>query len=235
MPDFIKTKGIVLKNIPYGDNNLISHIFTESHGRLSFFIYGGNSKKKRNVFLPLNIVELVFRMDNVRELQKLKEAYNAADISYHFNIKKTPVIFLVSELLSDIIKAYEPDKKLFDFIIKSLLYFDGLDKTNNFFSQFLVFLSYTLGIMAAPEDLQGDLFYDFEQNVFLPYAPVSTFSLNKKQTGYVIDLIEGYAYNPEIKLAAGDRHDLIDKFLKYFAYRFGIKSLKSYDLFRAIF
>ncbi len=234
MPDFIKTQGVVLRNIPYGDKHLISHIFTESQGRLSFFVYGGQSRKKRNLFLPLNIVELVFKIDRMRELQKIKEIYHAADVSYHFNAQKTPVVFMVSELLDNIIKPYEPDTKLFDFIMKSLIYFDGLDKTGHFFSQFLVFLSYHLGIMAAPEEWQNDLYYDFEQNIFLPYAPVSTFSLNKKQTGYVIDLMEGYAYNSEIQLVPEERHDLIDKFLKYFEYRLGIKSLKSYDLFRRV-
>ena len=182
--------------------------------------------------MPLNILELVFKREGNRELQKIKEAYNHVNLSYHYDVKKTPVIFLIAELLSGIIKPDEQDLKLFSFVEKSLMYFDASEKFSAFFSQFLVFLSYQLGVMAEPEMLNDALYYDFEQNKYLQYSPVTSLSLNKEQTAYVITLLRGYAYNQNVKLPHNERHDLIDKFLKYFTLRFGLKKLNSYELLR---
>ena len=234
MSETIKTRGIVFKNIRYGDKNLISDIFTESYGRLSFFIYGGNTKKKRNIYLPLNVVEIVFQLDIKRDLQKIKESYNVLNLTYHYEVKKTPVIFLISELLSDIVKSEEIDKSFFNFLIKSLVYYDKLEKINSFFSQFLVFLSYNLGIMAVPENDIKYSYYDFEENTFLQYSPMNNFYLNEKQTDFIITLLKKYEYNVDIVLPLNDRIDLIEKFLKYITIRFGIKKLNSYELFRRV-
>ena len=233
MPEYIKTKGIVLLNIPYGDNNLISHIYTESHGRLSFFVYGGQKKKKKNIYLPLNKLELVFALDRKHELQKVKEAAWIENYKCHFDVKKSPVVFLVSELLANTIDYEIKDEKLFSFLEKSLDFFNRTNKTAVFFSQFLVFFAYFSGIL--PEKDNGGIYFDFDNVAYERYKPVGDFYLDEKQTEFLSALLNTMSYNEDFYLPASIRHDLIDKFLKYFKLKFGIRDLKSYELFKRMY
>jgi DNA repair protein RecO (recombination protein O) len=234
MSDYIKTKGIVLRNIPYGDKNLISHIYTESHGRLSFFIYGGQTRKKKNIYLPLNEIELVFAYDKKHELQKIKEAYSSETFKFHYDIKKSPVVFLVSELLSNTLNYEIKDEKLFTFLEKSLNFFNDTEKISVFFSQFVVFFAFFLGILSKNEE-EFDGFFDFESNTYELYKPMGNFYLDKEQTLYMGNLLDLMAYNNDLFLTADKRHDLIEKFLKFFKLKFGIKDIKSYELFKRMY
>jgi len=234
MPEYIKSKGIVIHNVPYGDKNLISHIYTESHGRLSFFVYGGKSKKKRNIFLPLNKVELVFAYDTKHDLQKIKEIYSEGNFTFQFDIKKSPVIFLISELLYHYLKEEEKDEVFFDFLEKTLVFLNKVEQMPAFFSQFLIFFAYFSGVLNLPDGKKG-LFFDLETQEFYDKRDKSKPVLDVVQTKYVERLLSGLAYNKSITLFPDERHDLIEKFIEYFRIKFGINRIKSYDLFRSMY
>ena len=54
------TRCIVLRTIKYGDNSIIADLLTREWGRLSVAVKvgaGGNGRRRRLMFQPLNILE----------------------------------------------------------------------------------------------------------------------------------------------------------------------------------
>ena len=63
---FVTTRGVVLRTYPFKDKKLISKIYTEDKGLVSFII----KKNKDQIILsqPLNIVEITYRESNTHSL-----------------------------------------------------------------------------------------------------------------------------------------------------------------------
>ena len=56
-----KTRGIVIHSIKYGETGLITTIYTEAYGRMSFIMQGIHSKKspvKANLLRQLSLLEM---------------------------------------------------------------------------------------------------------------------------------------------------------------------------------
>jgi DNA repair protein RecO (recombination protein O) len=119
---FVTTKGIVLRTYPFKDNKLISKIYTEDRGLVSFII----KKNKDQIILsqPLNIVEITYRESNTHSLFYITDC--SADYVYRdlmTNGEKLSFALLISEVLNKCLT--EINIELFDFIINSFKWFDN--------------------------------------------------------------------------------------------------------------
>ena len=90
----IKTKGIVLSYIKYGETSIICKIFTETSSIQTFIINGVRKSKSKNIALyqPLNILDLVIYHKESSGIQRIKEA--KLDVIYkslHLDIKKISI------------------------------------------------------------------------------------------------------------------------------------------------
>ena len=97
----IKTKGIVLSYIKYGETSIICKIFTETISIQTFIINGIRKSKSKNIALyqPLTILDLVIYHKESSGIQRIKEA--KLDVIYktlHLDIKK------ISNLLGQQVK-----------------------------------------------------------------------------------------------------------------------------------
>ncbi len=216
----IKTNAIVIKTINYSDKHLIVHLFTESLGRLSFFVYGGQSRKKKSFFLPLNSIEIIFTPNNNRDLQIIKEIGASNTFSFHNQYNKIPAIFLISELLDKTIPYEIEDNRLFRFLTDTIMFLDRIKNTSAFFSQFLIFYSFLLGILSNEREKEE---FDIE------------YILSQEQAKYISNLLLQYSYNEGLKLPPVVRHDLIEKLLKNIQEKMNISPLKSYEVFKRMY
>ena len=119
---FVTTKGIVLRTHPFKDKKLISKIYTEDRGLVSFII----RKNKDQIILsqPLNIVEITYRESNTRSLFYITDCsveYVYGDLMT--NGEKLSFALLISEVLNKCLT--EINIELFDFIINSFKWFDN--------------------------------------------------------------------------------------------------------------
>jgi DNA repair protein RecO (recombination protein O) len=119
---FVTTKGIVLRTYPFKDNKLISKIYTEDRGLVSFII----RKNKDQIILsqPLNIVEITYRESNTHSLFYITDC--SADYVYRdlmTNGEKLSFALLISEVLNKCLT--EINIELFHFIINSFKWFDN--------------------------------------------------------------------------------------------------------------
>ena len=125
-----KTRGIILHQIKYTDSGIVSQIYTRKFGRQSFLIKGMRSKKtgKHNIlFQPLFILDLELYYKASHEMQILKEfsvSFTPYDI--YSNIKKSAVAMFLGEVLTSVLKEESPHEEMFDFIEKSIIYFDKM-------------------------------------------------------------------------------------------------------------
>ena len=146
----IKTKGIVLSYIKYGETSIICKIFTETSSIQTFIINGVRKSKSKNIALyqPLTILDLVIYHKESSSIQRIKEA--KLDVIYkslHLDIKKISICYYISEFLSKILKSSEINEYQFNFIQDSLIVFDNIEYNySNFHIQFFLKLTKYYGI-----------------------------------------------------------------------------------------
>ena len=146
----IKTKGIVLRNVKYGESSLILDMYTEDNGLISLIIGGirkQRAKTPASIFQVMTWLEIVLYYRERSNLNRIKEArplflYNTIP----FDIRKKGVALFITEVLQKTLKEKVGDTSLFNFIF-NMFYF--LDRTNhtiaNLIPYFLLKLSGFLG------------------------------------------------------------------------------------------
>lgn len=138
----LKTRAIVLHYIKYSDNSIIVHCYTQHSGRMSFIVSGVYSKKTNlriNYFQPLYILDLEIYFQPKRELQRIKELKNVLPYEEMTeNLYKSTVSLFLAEILYKSLRESEPNALLFDFISKSLSWYD--QQKENYFHFHLLFL-----------------------------------------------------------------------------------------------
>ena len=145
----VKTRAIVLHSIKYGDNSLIVKMLTEEEGLQSFMVknvFGKKSKMKAALFQNMTLLDIVSESGNgsLSFIKELSLTHYYKDITT--NIKKSTIIFFISELLSKTITESETDTALFDFIFNSMIWLDEAeDDYVNFPIFFAIRLSAYLG------------------------------------------------------------------------------------------
>tara|TARA_B100000674_G_scaffold31027_1_gene21903 strand:+ start:3318 stop:3980 length:663 start_codon:yes stop_codon:yes gene_type:complete len=146
----IKTRGIVLGYVKYGETSIICKIYTEENSIQSFIINGIRKSKSKNTALyqPLTILDLVIYYKENSGIQRIKEAkFDTIYNSLHTDIKKISVCYYMSEFLSKILKSSEIHESQFNFIVNSLIAFDNIENQfSNFHIQFFIKLTKFYGI-----------------------------------------------------------------------------------------
>ena len=147
----ISTKAIVLKTIPYGDSSIISHLYTEDHGKITVIAKGAlRPKKTTGLILELmNHIHLQYYNKNTRNIQILKDV----ELIHQFSIlrSKLDAIILGQAIVETL------DKSTLDNNPSPILYrlvWRVLDKMNDnevncwiVFAFYLYQLSLRLGFM----------------------------------------------------------------------------------------
>lgn len=161
---YIKSEGIVLRTVKYGENSLIVDIYTLYNGCLSFLVRIPRGKKRNAVrlsFQPLS--QLCFDAD-IRPRSKMhyfKEVHPA--VLYHdipFNIYKVTVVLFLAEFLSHVVTKEGKNEPLYEFLRYALEWLDNCSGSfANFHVVFLIKLSLFIGFFPNAENYhKGDTF-----------------------------------------------------------------------------
>jgi len=159
---YIRTRGIVLSHLKYGETSLIVRVFTEHSGLQSFIIKGFRSSKhkgKISIFQPLSLIEIDLPERAKSDLLIFKDAralYHYSSISS--TIEKHSMFVFLSEILNKTLCVSQAEKELFEFVYHSLIALDTTtEPCNNFHLVFLRDLTNFLGIRPVEEQLLSDL------------------------------------------------------------------------------
>ena len=236
----ISSPGIILSKVRYQDNDLIVKCLTRDLGVVSYMIKNiSMSKKSKNKFAffqLLNILDLETNYNSNRSIQYIKDLkvkYNFT--SLHTNIYKSSVVMFLSEILSNIIHIETKDMDLFDFIEKSLIWYDKSEDSSTFYLIFLMKITHYLGFYPDCTNMSYN-YFNLEEGLFE----------SSKNSQYVIEgsslalfkTILGIKFDSN-KLPFIDKtnkKDILKNILTYFKLHVdGFKDLKSLKVLNQIF
>jgi DNA repair protein RecO (recombination protein O) len=237
-----KTRGIILNQIKYTDSGIIARLYTRKLGRQSFLIRGMRNRKsgKHNIlFQPLYILDLEISYKESREMNVLKEfsaSYSPYDI--YSDIKKSSVAIFLGEVLTSVLREESSNEKMFDYIEKSIIYFDSCrEGYANFHIAFLAGLSSFLGFEPGTRENENDSFFDMSNGIFVPVPPVHGNYANPDVSGILAQVfLASYDSISNITLNGAMRNEVLDTLLRYYSLHLsGLKRINSLEVLKEVF
>ena len=171
----VNTKGIVLQSIKYSESSVIVKIFTESFGLQSYIIKGVRSKKtkiKTALLQPLQLLNLTANHRENKNLNFIKEAGVAhAYKTIPFNNVKQSTLLFLDEILVRSIREESSNTNLFDWLWKSLIWYDLIESPGfDFHLVFLMQLTKFLGFYPK-NPTSASTYFDLLEGVFVNSEP----------------------------------------------------------------
>jgi DNA repair protein RecO (recombination protein O) len=216
-----KTGGIVIHSFRYGESGLISRIYTQDFGLLSFIIQGAGKKNssKKNVFQPLNCLELVFNFKNSGNLQYIKEIRLLSRHSrIPFNMVKSSIALFIAEVLKGCLKEQEKNPELFLFLYDSINLLDESDETPACFHLiFLIELSAFLGFFPRNNYNETHQIFDLKEGHFQHNSYSGSYCLNPEESQAFYKLLQyNLQTSGELKLSPKIRKILLLKIIDFY-------------------
>jgi len=205
----VKTKGIVIKRIPYTDHSAVVHIYTEHSGLAAFLVQGlGKAKSKNAYYQSGNSVELVYTVKQSPGLLRIKEisALKTSIVPDAMDIQQ--VKFFYTELISLCVHEHFPDAVFFQLVLNE---FDKLNSANKSSLKYLP-IQFVLNVCRG-------LGYELDWQQF--YTP-----------SWIITALDELENQQAINLNQEQRRLVLNEVLnqlKYYA--FPDKKLKSLEIF----
>ena len=237
-----KTRGIILHQIKYTDSGIVAQVYTRKFGRLSFLIKGMRNRKagKHNImFQPLFILDLELYFKTTRDMQMIKEfSVYFTPFDIYSNIKKSSVAIFLGEVLTSVLREESPHEEMFEFIEKSILYFDKCKEGYaNFHIAFLAGLSSFLGFEPALRTEKDHTFFDMVNGVFVAIPPVHGNYANEEITNILADFFAAsYDTICNISLTGKLRNEVLETIVRFYSLHLpGLKKIKSLEVLKEVF
>jgi DNA repair protein RecO (recombination protein O) len=236
-----KTRGIVLHSLKYGETGMITTIYTEVHGRMSFImqgIHGKRSQVKANLLRQLSLLEMEVDFKQGRELQRVREVKNSSPfVSIPYEISKSSQALFLAELLHKVLREEEARPELFEFLYRSIQMLDLMDDgIANFHLLFLIQLTRYLGFEPTNNHSPSNRYFDMIAGKFVIMPPDHPWFLKELESEMVARLLgmnyqssSGFMVNSEL------RNLLLTCILDYYGLHFGNKlNVKSLEILKLI-
>jgi DNA repair protein RecO (recombination protein O) len=171
----VKTSGIIIRTVKYGESSLIFDMYTREYGVCSFIVGGVRKQKAKlslSLFQLMSWLEVVAYLKSPKDLNRVKEArpllhYN----SMPFDLSKRSVCLFMTEIIQKTIRGHEANEALFDFIKDTFEFVDCTSHpVSNVHVVFLVHFSRFLGFMPIGSWTQAKPFLDMMHGTFVTHA-----------------------------------------------------------------
>lgn len=218
----IKTRGIVLKTIKYGETSVIVEVYTEERGLRKYIINGVRSKKARvhaSLLQVMSLLDLVVYNREDRDINHVKELRPAHVYqTLPFDVRKSALALFMAEIIRKTIRESEENKPLFAFLFDVFEYLDETaESVGNVHLYFLVELSAFLGFLPAGECNTETPFFDLQEGMFIPDIPNHLYYLEEQGSKLFYELLHcSLAQCHEVKMTAAQRRTLLQSLLDYY-------------------
>ena len=227
--------------IKYGDTSLIANCYTLEFGLQSYMLKGilsrGKKKTHRSLFEPLTLLELVAsqnKQNKIGYMDEAKLAYVFTSIPY--NLSKKALVLFLAEIIHQVAREEQgPNKLLFDYIEKKLIWLD----TNHSLSLFhlKIMLDVTKYIGFYPNISNSNKpYFDLETGCFTSIKPEENF-IEYPLKKYFIQLM-GIDFDmiDKIRILKKDKIKLLNQVITYFELHLQqFKPPKSLEILNEIF
>jgi DNA repair protein RecO (recombination protein O) len=197
------------------------------------------SKIPRSLFHPLAILDLEVEHQNVRDIQRIKEAKTHIPlISILTDPVKSALGIFLAELASKVIREEQTNRLLFDFLLQSVLV---LELTNvspaNFHIAFMICLSRLLGFYPDATGYQKGMYFDMRNGIFTMYKPAHIHFLPPDESAIFFNLLRMSYENMQIfKFSGRERQTIIRRILEYYRlHLIDFPEIKSLEVLHDVF
>ncbi len=237
-----KTRGLVLHTIKYTDNSVISHIYTEAFGRLSFLLSGTRGKKSSvriNLLQHLSILEMEVYIKQARDLQRVKEIkIHESFSSIPYDPVKNAVALFLAEVLYRTLQEQESNLPLFSYLLNSVKIFDLSERGYaSFHLLFLVGLTRHLGFFPRNNYTSSREYFDIENAVFTETRPLHPYFLAPPASRF-LPVLMGFSFEEmdKVKLNGAMRNILLTGILDFYRFHLpGMGQVKSLSVLKEVF
>ncbi|MEY5040883.1 MAG: recombination protein [Bacteroidota bacterium] len=223
--------GIVLGAIHYKHNSRILKVYTQKNGIVAFFV---GIQKKSNILAfcqPLYPVNITYSSNSKSvSLYQIKEISTLFPLqSVYSHIKKTSVVFFISEVILLTIKEEASNEKLFSFLYRSIQKLENEDFNDGFVVEFLAEFTIYLGIEPL---IENGLYFNIQsgelQNNFQ-----EVLCLNQNHTALFCKLFSELSTQSFQK---SEKQNLLHFLLHYYQMQIpNFKTPKSLEIIREVF
>lgn len=176
----VSSRGIVARQIRYGDNKLVVDVYSRLEGMRGFMVRTGTrpgGKIRKPFFFPLSQIEFSYERKaggnaegSLPYMADVKLAYVYR--SLYSDVRKSSMAFFMAEVLGRCITQSEPDEGFFERIWQALQDFDRRQSGfSDFHLFFLMEIISLLGVCPRVPDGGGGRFFDFREGCFVPSRP----------------------------------------------------------------
>ena len=237
-----KTRGIVLHNLSYNDTYVITLIYTEEFGRMSYLTKQSKSRKSkipRSLFHPLAILDLEVEHQNLRDIQRIKEAkIHIPLIAILTDPVKSALGIFLAELISKVIREEQTNRLLFDFLLQSIQVLELTNtSTANFHLAFMISLSRFLGFYPDSTGYQKGMFFDMRNGVFTRNKSAHIHFLPLEESAVFFNLLRmSYENMPAFRFSGRERQAIIRRILEYYRLHLSdFPEIKSLEVLHDVF
>ncbi|HEX5026796.1 MAG TPA: DNA repair protein RecO [Agriterribacter sp.] len=220
------TKGIVLRTVSYGETSVIVLLYTELFGLQSYIVNGIRSSKKStmkaNLFQPTSILEMEVYHNELKNLQRIKDAkWHYIYQHIFFNIPKNTVALFMTELIQKVILQPEPNPDLYHFIEDSYIQLDRADSkvSANFPLYFALHFTAFFGFSIRDDNDPSKKILDLQEGEFVKNIPHHPYYVEEPSSKTLSHLLK--VMHPDellgVTLNATERRQLLDAMLHFYA------------------
>lgn len=235
-----KTRGLVLRLLPFNDKNRIAKIYTEHFGLRTFIVNAGStrsSRQKTALLQALQPIWLETTFSETNKLNRLGEITAAGNINQAMqdHTKRSLLLFL-NEVLYKCLREEQPDEPLFNFLVSSI---DFLNKApgncNNFHLLFLIEMSRYLGFMPVSNYSTYHKYFYFREGLFDNFKS-DNLMMDEEQSRHFAHLLSlNFETMDQVQLNTTSRNKLLENILFYYTQHLpAFKDLKSLEILAEI-
>ena len=224
---FIKTKGLVIKKIDFGEGDRIITVFSENFGKIDLLVKGIRKSKKRDQssvdLLTLSNFTFYKKGDNfiLNTLDSIEFFYDLKK-----NIEKLEIVSYILSVINEVVLPGERKKEFFQRIEKALYFIIKNENYNNFI-MLLKMMNWIIKNEGYRIDILGDKYFSISESAITDFGDDKVIPL-KKDLFEVLANLEKKVEN-EKKIELNTLVDAIILYEKYINYHLDTKlSLKKH-------
>ncbi|MBQ6063006.1 MAG: DNA repair protein RecO [Prevotella sp.] len=237
-----QTDAIVLNTIKYGDSQIIVDMFTEQYGRISFICHvpkTAKAKVRKNLFQPMNLLDLSFDYRVNRQLQHIKDvrlSYFYRSIPFEPN--KLAITLFLSEFLDYSTRDEQQNVPLYHYISMSMRWLDECQRGfSNFHLVFMMRLTKFIGFYPNLDHYVEGALFDLRNSCFCTNNPLHQDVLQPHEASKINLLMRmNYDTMHLFRMSHHERNRCLETILAYYKLHIpNFSELKSLDVMRELF
>lgn len=212
----LKSRGIIIRTIKYGESSAICNILTEQHGLLGFHVpgaYGNKGKVKISYLQALNTVELSYHYKRSGSLQRISDIHCQAYPELQTFSQKA-FYLLLCEILQQTIRENELNPNLFEYLYSEAL--PGLNGNIHYWQLPFVMLNILHHYGCSPNcsTYTDESYLDLQNGIFLEtLLPLKTIA-DRESSKLIFEILtKGISHLPKEQVK---RQLVIEDLLRYF-------------------